>query len=302
MLVDGALLIDNSFLEGLQACPRKLFYSQITRRVADTPRAALNAGACVHRVLKYRYRFCGPNPTEQQVQVMHRIIAGHMRVSPQPEDDYRNAGFLQRFIDAYCEQYAGDEWVPLATNKGPFVEMPFAFPLVTIDGLPVIYTGRIDLAIRLRGDIWVPDHKTTSMMGKTFEDEQALSAQQRGYCWAVKQATGETPRGYIINGLRLRAPTKTRAEVLDEDFVRVSFTIDQASLDEWLVNAVELIGEFLHWCRREHFPMKTLWCCGKYGRCEYFDVCTLPIPQRPLMLASSLYKENKWSPLNPTGI
>lgn len=49
--------------------------------------------------------------------------------------------------------------------------------------IPIFYSGRIDLPLLRGPNIFVMDHKTTSMLGKGFFDEKKMSAQQKGYCF-----------------------------------------------------------------------------------------------------------------------
>jgi hypothetical protein len=83
-----------------------------------------------------------------------------------------------------------------------------------------------------------------------------------------------------------------------EQFYREPFYIDQAELDEWERNTIVIIEEMLWHYSRGYFPQKRKWCVGKYGRCQFYDVCSLPAQQRPLMLQSNMFIEDTWTPLN----
>lgn len=214
------------------------------------------------------------------------------------------------------------------------VELPFALPLFAFDtvkqevhgdwggSLPslgpdeigVFYSGRIDLPV-LRDDnqIFVIDHKTTSILGPTFFDDKKMSAQQKGYAWSFQRLTGMKVRGYEVNAIRVKEPPQYvtngteprkggKRQTLEgwwsESIVRERFLLNEGELDEWYENVIELISEFFWRYSRNYFPMKTNWCVGKYGRCSYFDVCsTYPKEDRNLILNSGLYQDNLWSPL-----
>jgi hypothetical protein len=135
--------------------------------------------------------------------------------------------------------------------------------------------------------------------------------QMRGYCWAFKRAFGTVPMGYIVDAIRTSVPTqkcldecliKGDQKALDKwwetQFYREPFYINQEEIDEWEKNTIVLIEELLWHYSRGFIPMKRKWCTNKYGRCQFYDVCTLPAVQRPLMLMSNMFVEDSWTPLN----
>ena len=54
----------------------------------------------------------------------------------------------------------------------------------------------------------------------------------------------------------------------------------------------DAVDDVLANLKRGFFPMEDAWCMGKYGRCEFFEVCTAEPAQREAMLASGLYTDN----------
>lgn len=205
------------------------------------------------------------------------------------------------------------------------VEMSFALPLYTWKGvlddgsnardskyeteIPIIYSGKIDLPLSIDGNLYVMDHKTTSMLGDWFWTEQRMSSQQRGYCWAFQTLTSMPVHGYIVNGIRTKEPpqyvtkgtthkgkSRSPTEWWKESFNRERFILKPGELDEWKANTIDLVEEFFWHYQRDYMPMKTKWC-NSYGRCPYYDVCRLPADERDFMLASGEFTDNTWSPL-----
>jgi hypothetical protein len=175
----------------------------------------------------------------------------------------------------------------------------------------VIYTGKIDLPIQFEQSIWVMDHKTTSMLGGTFWDRMRMSAQQKGYCWSFWKLTGVKPEGYIINAIRTKQPPlyvtkgtesnrgkkQSPEDWWKETFAREKYYLKPTDLAEWHNNAVSLFEEFFWNYYRGYLPMETANACTAWGRCPYFDVCTMEEDSRLLMLNSGQYAQNEWSPL-----
>ncbi len=250
-----------------------------------------------------------------------------------------------------CPQCAGggavyepDGWCPFCLGTGKrevMVEIPFAVKLFDWTGslpvesgakgiqmfdqlatedtkelvmctIPVIYSGRIDLPIQKDGQLFVMDHKTTSMMGQPFWDEQRVSPQHLGYAWAFERTTGRRPTGYVVNAIRTKecpqyvlagktfkgkeGKTTSPAEWWQQTFQRDVFPVTDSKLSEWKTNTIDLVEEFFWHYQRDFMPQKKKWCAS-YGRCPYYDVCLLAPSDRGVVLASGEFADNTWSPL-----
>lgn len=218
-------------------------------------------------------------------------------------------------------------WCNGSGKRDKMVEMTFALHLFTYEWgndaysallgrgiqlprqIPVVYTGRIDLAVMLDGGIWVMDHKHVGQLGDMFWNEQRMSAQQRGYVWAFKEVTQQPVRGYIVNAIRTKEPpkyvtegkpyrssTSTPEKWWGESFARERFLCDQWKIDEWKRNTIDLIEEFFWHYQRGFMPQKTKWC-SMYGKCPYLDICTVMPEDRGALLQSGAFADNTWSPM-----
>ncbi len=309
-LVDNAFLIDNSSLEHFQACRRLYELQDIRKYSLSASRAGRNFGSCLHTGWKARYTNCDNNaPSEAQVAAVNETMQSYMMESPQPVDDFRSAAHACYVMQVYNQQYGNEPFKILSTPSGPkLVEKSFALPLGSVHSTPVIYTGRIDLAIENNDGIWTFDHKTTFQYGAGFEDEMSINGGQLGYVWALSQVLGTKPQGYIINGVRIRRPARTKkyegagevAPVDSEDFKRIPMFVPQDALDEWQADVLALISDLFFNHDRSFFPRSRRSCVTKYGRCDMFEVCTAPRLSRQNILDSSLFVTNEWSPLNQT--
>lgn len=322
-LIDGCLFIDNSTLELLTTCPRAMQYSYLNKRILNADRSALSFGEGIHKALEYRYHVA-PNASDltlEQRLTMTNILGAHFAEKPTPLDDHRTLELALNIMNEYNGRTLVEEFKVLANDKNePLVEMPFSVHLqnfyrndagwwepITLKQseqiedksriIVVYYIGRIDLVVERQSRIWPVDHKTTSMMGPTWADEMAMSPQTEGYAWAIKKVTGQEPPGCGINGIRVRRPAKTKRAVEEEDFQRLWNYYEPGRLVEWERNTIALVEEFLWHHSRSFMPQKKKWCVGKYGRCQYYDICSLPPDQRTRMLASNIYTDNTWSPL-----
>jgi hypothetical protein len=199
------------------------------------------------------------------------------------------------------------------------IEIPFTLKLYTYhcqrllghvpEYIDVMYSGRIDLAAMLENTLFVIDHKTTGMLGKQFFERAAMMAQQLGYCWSFQELTKQRVNGYMVNAIRTKEPPRwindpdkatpkgsSPESWWRDSFQRERFYVTPTQLEEWRNNTIELMNTFFWHYERDYMPMHTSWCT-QFGRCPYYDVCTLPAEQRGMMLESNLYTYNNWSPL-----
>lgn len=321
-LIDGCLFVDNSMLELLTTCPRALEYNRFHQRVAAVSKPSLAFGSAIHLALEHRYKNYGVHAPDVSLEMeQSEILTTFFDSNPPPADDFRNLNWAFEMIKRYNQTYDLEPFQLLTDAKGDkMVELSFALPLFTYKvsesnepllqkllDIPVIYTGRIDLPVIWDNQLFIGDHKTTSMIGPSFFDKMKMSAQQKGYAWAFGELTGQKPVGYFINAIRTKEPPlslgkeggrtkQTVAQWWRETFQRERYFLQPGELDEWKSNAIALVEEMFYHYQKGYMPMKTAWC-NSYGRCPYYDVCSLPQSDRNIALQSGWFTKNVWDPL-----
>ncbi len=318
-LLDGnTLLIDNSSLESFTTCPRQAQYAIARRLRATGDRVPLRFGGNMHKVLEARYRTVIPYAQSPDVeQAMVSIARDEFIKWSPPEDDYRNYDRMVDLIKRYGEQYGFEPFEIVTFPDGrPFIEIPFAVPLgrivlngpiwvtdianptvpakeVSLDSLNIVWTGRIDMAFRINGRLYILDHKSSSMATNMAEFE--IAHQFYGYVWTTEQLLGEEVAGFMINRVVVRKPSRTGEPF---GFDRKPVPVQRGLLNEWHNDCLHIVSDFVEMCRRDYLPKHTAWCVGKFGTCPFHLVCTLDTnEQREVMLASGNYERNDWSPL-----
>jgi hypothetical protein len=328
-LTDGAFLIDNSGIEQLR-CPRLFQYSFIRRRSLVSAKAGRNFGSGEHVGLARRYLECNGNAcTESAFNQACEDMRVYFDENPQPMQDFRDYNHACVVLRAYNEVYGNEPFEIVRNQQGELiVEKSFMLPfccVALLDGvvitkfedfdlfrngsplLPlykVYYCGKLDLGIRDGHGLWVMDHKTTFQFGDTFDKQMQMDGGQIGYCWALSQVTGEKPRGYIIDAIRVRRPKRedifTGAAPCDaSDFKRMPFFITDDTIQEWRRDTEALIQDIFTHELRDYYPRHRWHCTNKFGTCDFFDVCSVSQASRESALASGLFEDNEWSPLNP---
>lgn len=246
---------------------------------------------------------------------MNSAMYEWLQENPQPMGDFRTYEHACKVMEAYNAAYPVEPFEILKNSKGePFVESSFAFPLGTVyletpqlvpdkQRVLVLWSGRIDLAILNSDGEWTFDHKTAFMFGDQWRDDLAQNGGQHGYCWAFQQVFGRKPRGFVINGIRVRKPSRKAeyeqiAPVDNTDFVRIPFEVSQDNIEEWREDVLALISSLFSQHATGFFPRCRKACVSKFGQCDFYSVCSLPRDQREQVLNSTLYADNTWTPLN----
>lgn len=309
-LIDGALIVDNSYLEQLQHCPRSYLFKYGLRRISITPGPGRNFGSAEHEAFAIRYIRSGAKGVTPEIELeMEAALRNYFEKNPQPENDFRNVDHGIRVARAYNLNYKEESFTIQAASGTPIIEKSFLLPIGAISTnkygvVSVYYAGKIDLMVRDSIGLWVVDHKTAFQFGNSFEAEMASDSGQLGYCWAGGQIFGEKPNGYITNAIRIRKPKRgdvyeDRAPVDSADFKRLITTVTQDRLDEFVGTVLDWAGLLIRFHENNRFPRVSgkKGCVGKYGICEYYDVCNAPEASRENLLNSSLFQENTWSPL-----
>lgn len=309
---DFALQIDNTSLEVFNACPRSAEYRLVHGRVPAST-AALIYGGWIHEGLEEWYR------TKDETLMLEKAMEAIGTDGEHfPLNEWRTPDRCMDTLQRYVRHYDSEPFKLLEHNGKPAVEIPFSLPLgviplqcevdpaivdgadteaspIYVNDVHVYWTGKIDLMIHLDERNWILDHKTSSMVGPTFWDQFSLSNQTIGYCWAGEQIYGSKFAGLVVNAIVGRKQTRTG---IPTAFERQRFYYRPDQVAEWEANTMTLVSDFLANLHRNDFPMTTSWCVGKYGKCKYHGVCTLPKEQRMLSLYSDEFVDNTWSPLN----
>ena len=311
---DWVLQLDNTTITQLQTCPRAgMFYTIYRRQKPD--RSPLIFGGAIHCGLEHIYKH-GFNSESAAIAKILEYFSHH----PYPTaGEWRTPAFAIESFQKYCSFWSlmdnfkpiSSDWVekPFALNIGSFElnrTLPYTYAQLTSESsndelycktLHVQWSGKIDIVVDQDGSTFVVDHKTTSIGGDTFINDFQLAQQTHGYMWAVQKILGHPIAGFILNALIIRKPTVS-GKGKGTEFERRHFYYTQESINEWYDDILHTIENFIHSITASSFPKATTWCFGKYGACQYHDICTLPKAQRPFMLFSDQYANVTWSPLD----
>ena len=310
LMTQQFLSFDNSGFSMWQQCCTKGFINTGLRRVSARGQTPLLFGGAVHEGLAAR--LAGASDREAiDIALATATKSGlddHL-------DEKRNRRTLADLLGSYfihCD-CTGDWIRPVLIDGVAVVEKGFEFELSKLEltGLKYLpngfyslnWKGKLDVFERYQGDLWILDHKTTSIMGEKFIDDKLRSSQMLGYAWAgsfFASAFGETIQGVRINALA------TRSKGFEFKQFPIPYT-PQAVLD-WRDETIVALTQFLRWldgilasCGEtpyiEFTPNRDA-CVTKYGRCAYFDACnSLPVMLERILFDDAQYIANVWDPL-----
>ena len=336
--------VDWSSIESLLGCNRSAEYKLIHSRQggsrsALTFGAAIHAGLEVW----YRNKqTIGIDTTREDLlsRCYSAIESTFASSPPSLFPDYRTSDYAIQSFHSYITHYQNEILTPFIHEGKPLVEFSFAYPLGKVE-LPIgmfeqwgfgtltndieqekasharmlssmdealttqiEWTGIIDMLAEVNGDLYVVDHKTTSIISQDFFDGFEIAMQPTGYFAAMKAAFPDLPiKGFMANVLACRKPvaaiTKSGKPTTSKPFeaFRRQYHYSDWHVNEFKQDALALVEELFANVTNKFFPKKTQWCVGKYGKCPYFDVCSLPPESRMDMLNSDQYTTNTWKPV-----
>lgn len=246
--------------------------------------------------------------------------------NPAPPDEYRTPAIALEVLAHYRvrKSLPDYQWRVLSDSTGPIIERAFEIPLGVLEvnatiQLPswkqpqevshihVAWSGRLDLGAECNFRNRIVDHKTSSIGGDQFVQDFQLSNQTIGYLWAAQQLWPELNiDGFCLNAFHLKKPAAgvgltdkgPRGGPPALNFFRAYFDYTPERIQQWETNTLVLVEDFVHCLVRDYYPLATKWCFGKYGKCQYHDVCTIDnLEVRHRMLMSDAYKTVTWNPV-----
>jgi PD-(D/E)XK nuclease superfamily len=201
-----------SEISTFRQCPHKHQLLYIERWKEPEAGPALRRGILWHELLELWY----PNRPNRamyrgstaKLRMLEMRLEAHIDTwgDPDSDSDEEIRDINRWMLQGYVEKWGLDpEWEVIEAEK--WVEVPLG---------PYLFRAKIDLLVRIRGHLWVIDHKTASNMPNQREHD--LDDQFGLYVWALRQL-GLPVLGCIYNVALTRRNKKT-PQTLDSRFAR----------------------------------------------------------------------------------
>lgn len=320
-----SLDLDNSSRDLFTLCPYKAENYLIRGRRASKSDSPTGFGGLFHRCEEQRVL---QGNTPERVETQHALVRKYFLENPSAPEDHRTEARMLEVLSLYDEKWQYDNWQEkvLKDNNGvPFVERPFRIPLCSIrvnrilpyhmaelvadcnemrpfavDTIHIYWTGRIDMMLEEPPYLFNVDSKTSKEGGKSFWDAFKNSGQTVGYSWAAQKILGRLVHGTMVNAVIMRPPLKvpSRGTLPRNEFDRRVFFYDAWMLEEWERNAKNNVTDLINCLVRGDWPQQPRSFKSPCEFCEFNHNCLLPPNQRKADLATELYTNVTWNPLD----
>lgn len=148
------------------------------------------------------------------------------------------------------------------------------------------YGGIFDGLIDFGGQIYILEHKTTSVMGSTYFNQFRPNNQISGYVWAGQQLSGSPVSGALVNAMGVYAKGETKF-----DRQIIGRTTDE--IIEWKRNIQTVCSEIARAQHAKRYEMRTV-SCTMYGKCTFLEVCQLGHQKERDRLLEQEFIVDKW--------
>lgn len=199
--------------------------------------------------------------------------------TPKDSADYKTGWqFVLDTCDEYARFWASDHWVPLE------VEIVKGEVLYEDDEVRVLWKAKLDLTCDTNQGIFPVDHKTM----KQRRDTISLNNQFMGQCILMRT------RNVFINKIGFQKTLKPA-----EKFLRAPISYSAARLFEWQSETLPFYAkQLLMYAESGHFPPNFTQCEGKYGNCNFVEVCQSDPGMREEELKLHFTVGPQWNPTN----
>lgn len=276
--------LDNTALATFMECPKKYEYSMIRHRRERKGRRkspSLTYGTAWHALLDAHYRTGGDKAAAIEA-------AGNAWEDHGKEGDHRTFERLCVEYDNYISWWgmpSEEEAKTVGWPEAPLIEVVSQIALPK--GLHP-YAVKLDRFIKINNHYYVEDHKTTSALGPSFFQQFELDNQMMGYAFVGSLLIGQPVAGVRINA---HAVLKTSSK-----FERQVIPFSQPRLEQWRDNYNFWVEALERAIVSGIFPNNWKSCSGKYGMCQYAEICSLP-PHLRVRALEQDFEESAWNPL-----
>ncbi len=271
-------------------CERKYFYPYVLGLKPVKGATALRYGSVWHDTLEEFYSHILENgwthdggAVTAALEEANRSWEYETSLHEEWYDDYRTLNNLALSFMHYMDHFAGDEQILDVVAPAKAFQIPMEpvgqeckdFP----DLKPFIFTGELDMIIKLSSRPWLWENKTTG----AYLDQQIArlhrSGQFMGYTYAMTEADVK-PDGMLCVYHHLSCYKSKKTQLYGKpriDFRRVPQLYNDGDLFNWRQMFLGTAERVQHSKKLGHWPMQQA-NCYTYGRCTYATLCEQNAP------------------------
>ncbi|MEM3041475.1 MAG: PD-(D/E)XK nuclease family protein [Nitrososphaerota archaeon] len=279
-MMSDILLIDNTRYEVLVTCPTKYYYRYVLGYSTPRPHISLVFGRAVHKGIESWYRSGNKN------LALSTTIESFNEVEYVADDkDPRDKKLAVEAVSGYIDKYNEDKMRTLETNGHKWLESTFCVPIGTVDNYQILYYGVFDRIALLDGRPLVVDYKTTSVLGPSYFDQFKPNNQVSMYQYAAGELLGTPVDMVCIDAIGI---TKSNIR-----FERRIITYSRDQILESVKDILDTVRyEMIVYKESGVYPKRKVSCISKYGKCQFYDVCSRPHQVRSNFLDTYFIRED----------
>lgn len=323
------LVLDNTQLEAYNNCPIRFFRNHIQHFQSEESVDLIAGGAFAHGLHKAREAFyqhgaAMEDATSIGIEALREEYGNFHDPWKEAKSVDRMSLALESYLDTYDFRF--DDVKPLKLADGSYsIEYSLLQEILDFDGkpilhptlgLPLLYSGRLDMLAEYAGSIYMVDEKTTgSYFTKNWAQQWETRGQFTGYCWLGHNSNIpelQNLSGAIIRGISLPSSTAISDDTKAKFYsnianVKHNFTLTNRSkyeVDCWHRDMVKRVLQMkksyvAYLQNNEKNPEQFFggsWgsACTSYGRgCQFIDTCKSAQGENFLEVA---YNQNIWLP------
>lgn len=199
MGTDGKFRVDGSAIKAGYKCSTSAALRYIWGLTSKSERANLLAGTAFHAAIAQHLQPQDKVTPLGQFDLTYKDWA-QLNVAVDDRLAWANVRtIVERYLDYHKvsgSRVMGWPFDPVA------VEIPFEVPLTEVDGVEILFVGRIDVLGRYNNYLVVDDHKSTGFINEQWTGQWAMDGQVSGYVWAARQLYNEPVIGAFITGIQ----------------------------------------------------------------------------------------------------
>lgn len=289
-------VLDSTTISAFRSCPRKAELAYMLHWKPKSQSIHLHAGAAYASGLeaaREAFYLLG-KPESEAIELGLAALMAAYGDFECPEDSAKSLPRMLGAFEFYCERYpfSEDDAIPVTLPDGTRgIEFSFVEPLEIAHpttGLPLLYSGRMDMLCEFAGGVYLLDDKTTSSLGASWSKQWDLRSQFTAYTWLAQRA-GFPVVGALVRGVSI---LKTKYDTQQAVTYRPKWMVDrwykQLHLD--LLRMIEM------W-KQGYFDYALDEACMSYGGCEFRQVC---LSSDPTPWLEGSFERRRWDPVART--
>ena len=294
------IILDNSGRSTFRSCKKKYFLQIVNGWQSNTGSTALRYGSCWHAIQEGYHSWIRDNgwPTNSSAQ-MEALTQGltlgkqtydNETAKKEFFDDYKNYNTAVEGFAQYLEYFKDDsKYLEIISTEKKF-ECPITADNKTeqelLDKLsiPLHFTGKIDLAVKMDYVKWIFDFKTTGWYLDSVIAQANRSPQLIGYSYAGRKVLDFEPQGCLCS---FASANSSKSRVTGEygkvrfDFRRVPQIYTEGDIKAWKLSFIDTAIDIKS-CHDSGIWAESFDNCYQYGPCKYLRLCQQHVPYEEL--------------------